>query len=521
MRPAVVVRLLLLYALVGDVPAGAQTFPTDDPVIKSIWKEAMDSTELPVLAHELLDVIGPRLTGTPQMENAQAWIVKSYRSWGIDARTEKYGTWRGWKRGICHIDLLEPRVRTLDGTMLAWSPGTRKGGITARAVVFPDLADSLAFRRWIPTVKGKFVLLSQPQVSGRPEKNWEEFGRKGALDTLKGRKEQVRLNWEKRIVTTGFKVDTLASLLEDAGAAGVLLNTWTGGWGTDRVFGTRTKKMPVLDLSLEDYNLLFRLADAGDEHILRVVAESEFTGPQPAFSTIGMIRGSEKPEEYVILSAHLDSWDAASGATDNGTGTLLMMETMRILKKCYPRPRRTILVGHWGSEEQGLNGSRAFVLDHPEIVRGVQVLFNQDNGTGRIERISGGGFLNAGEFLGRWFSRIPSEVTQDVRITLPGMPAGGGSDNAPFAAAGVPGLGLGSNPWDYFTYTWHTNRDTYDKLVFDELKGNAVLTACLVYLASEEPLLIGREKRVLPVDQKTGKPREWPKVGEPDRKGPQ
>ncbi len=519
MKPRSSLILLLMLCLLPIVSAGAQTFTTDDPIIRSIWKEAMDSTRLPVLAHELLDVIGPRLTGTPQMTQAQAWAVKKYSSWGIESRIEQYGKWRGWERGICHIDLLEPRVRTLEGTMLAWSPGTRKGGVTGNVVVLPDLPDSSAFQAWLPEARGKFILLSQPQPSGRPEKNWEEFGRKSSLDSLKALKERLRFNWVKRILATGFKADTLPNILENAGAAGVLLNTWTGGWGAHRVFGAKTKRIPVLDLLLEDYTLLYRLAENGDRPLLRLVADSKFTDPQPAGNTIAVIRGSEKPDEYVVLSAHLDSWDAASGATDNGSGTLLMMEAMRILKKCYPRPRRTILVGHWGSEEQGLNGSRAFVLDHPEILKGMQVLFNQDNGTGRIERMSAAGFLNAGEFLARWFSRIPPEVTQDIKLSFPGMPSGGGSDNASFVAAGVPGLGLGSNPWDYFAYTWHTNLDTYDKLVFDDLKTNVVLVASLAYLASEEPGLIPRERRILPPDEKTGKPREWPKVGQPDRNG--
>ncbi len=507
---------LLVFSV---VPAVGQTFPTGDPVIKSIWSEGMDSSRLPQLAHQLLDVIGPRLTGTPQMKEAQEWIRKEYRGWGIESRSEDYGKWRGWERGICHIDLLEPRVRTLEGMMLAWSPGTGRGGLTAGVVVLPETRDSADFQRWLPHAKGKFILLSQPQPSGRPEKNWEDFGRKASLDSLRALKERWKFDWEKRIRATGFREDTLACILEDAGAAGVFQCPWTGGWGTYRVFGAKTSRMPVLDLSVEDYNLLYRLAEQGDRPLVRVVAESKFTGPQAARNTLGVIRGAEKPEEYVILSAHLDSWDAASGATDNGTGTVLMMEAMRILKKCYPRPRRTILAGHWGSEEQGLNGSRAFVLDHPEIVRGVQVLFNQDNGTGRIERMSAAGFLNAGEFLARWISRIPTEVTQDIKFSFPGTPSRGGSDNASFVAAGVPGLGLGSNSWDYFTYTWHTNRDTYDKLVFDDLKNNAVLIACLAYLASEEPALLSREERLLPVDERTGKALEWPKVTEPNRNG--
>ena len=108
---------------------------------------------------------------------------------------------------------------------------------------------------------------------------------------------------------------------------------------------------------------------------------------QPTFNTIGEIKGTEKPDEYVILSAHFDSWDGGTGATDNGTGTITMMEAIRILKKIYPNPKRTILIGNWGSEEQGLNGSRAFVEDHPEIIKNIQAVFNQDNGTGRVVNI--------------------------------------------------------------------------------------------------------------------------------------
>jgi Zn-dependent M28 family amino/carboxypeptidase len=275
-----------------------------------------------------------------------------------------------------------------------------------------------------------------------------------------------------------------------------------------------------VDISLEDYNLLYRLVDYGDNPVVRIVADSKNLDPQPAFNTIGSIRGSEKPDEYVIFSAHLDSWDAGSGATDNGTGTIIMMEAMRILKKYYPQPKRTILVGHWGSEEQGLNGSRAFVADHQEIVEKTQALFNQDNGTGRVVNMSAQGFVNATEFIARWLSRVPSEVTKNIQMSYPGMPGGGGSDNASFTTAGVPGFGLGSNMWDYFSYTWHTNRDTYDKLVFDEIKNNVVLAASLAYLASEDPQIVPRDKRLMPIDEKTGQPRPWPKMnGEPERAG--
>ena len=147
-------------------------------------------------------------------------------------------------------------------------------------------------------------------------------------------------------------------------------------------------------------------------------ADAKETGVSGTFNTIGEIKGTEKPNEYVILSAHFDSWDGGTGATDNGTGTIVMMEAMRILKKVYPNPKRTILVGHWGSEEQGLNGSRAFVEDHPEIIQNIQAVFNQDNGTGRVINLSGQGFLYAYDYLGRWLTKVPETIKAPIEIKI-------------------------------------------------------------------------------------------------------
>jgi len=498
---------------------GVAAFPTDDPVIKSIWAEAMDSSKLEMLAHELLDVIGPRLVGTPQTKKAHDWAVKKYQGWGIMARNEEWGKWKGWERGITHIDLLEPRVRTLEGTMLAWSPPSRKGGTTAGVILLPEAKDSASFLKILSTVKGKFVMISAPEPTGRPDREWEEYALRWSFDSMKVKRDQMRDAWERRIRTTGYRADTLANILERAGAVGVLTSRWSRGWGVNKVFGTKAERAPVVDLSVEDYNLLYRLVENGGQPVVRVVAESKFLGETPTFNTIGRIEGKEKPNEYVMLSAHFDSWDAGSGATDNGTGSILMMETMRILKKYYPNPKRTILVGHWGSEEQGLNGSRSFVTDHPEVVNSLQALFNQDNGTGRVTSISASGYINAGEHLARWLSRIPNEVTDYITLSVPGIPGGGGTDHASFVAAGAPGFNLGSHRYDYFLYTWHTNRDTYDKIVFDDVKNNAVLAACLAYLAAEDPETVPRDKRLMPADRRTGEPRPWPQQRDGQRRG--
>ncbi|MDX1602090.1 MAG: M20/M25/M40 family metallo-hydrolase, partial [Salinimicrobium sediminis] len=312
---------------------------------------------------------------------------------------------------------------------------------------------------------------------------------------------------------------TLPVALEKAGAAGIITSNWSRGFGVNKIFGAYTEKIPTLDLSLEDYGLLYRLAENGSKPQIRVTSESNDLGTVPTFNTIATIKGTELPEEYIVLSAHFDSWDGATGATDNGTGTIVMMETARILKKHYPNPKRTIIVGLWGSEEQGLNGSRAFVEDHPEIVKNIQAVFNQDNGTGRVVNISGNGFLHAYDYLGDWLAKVPDTVTQHIETNFPGSPGRGGSDYASFVAAGAPAFNLSSLNWAYWNYTWHTNRDTYDKIVFDDVRNNVILTAVLAYMASEDEEQTSREQIKLKNNPRTGEPQTWPEPRSPNRKG--
>ncbi|RVT97284.1 M20/M25/M40 family metallo-hydrolase [Mucilaginibacter limnophilus] len=489
-----------------------------DPVINNIIKEANTNSQLKPLAHELLDVIGPRLVGTPQMQQAHNWAVEKYKIWGIAARNEKWGEWRGWERGISHIDMLSPRVRTLEATQLAWSPGMKKS-VTAELIILPEVADSNAFKKWLPSVKGKFVMISMMQPTGRPDYNWKEFATPESFEKMKKDRTTQTDAWQNRIKNTGYTNRTLPPALEKAGAAGVVINNWSAGFGVDKIFGAYTKKIPTIDIALEDYGMLYRLVESGHNPKIRVHTEAKETGVQPTFNTLAEIKGSEKPNEYVILSAHFDSWDGGTGATDNGTGTLTMMEAMRILKKVYPNPKRTILVGHWGSEEQGLNGSRAFVEDHPEIVQNVQAVFNQDNGTGRVVNLSGQGFLHAYDYLGRWLSKVPDSIRTQIETSFPGAPGRGGSDFASFVAAGAPAFSLSSLNWSYGTYTWHTNRDTYDKIVFDDVRSNAILTAILVYMACEDPAKTQRDKSVMPVNPKTGEQTKWPDMVKPTRRG--
>lgn len=507
-------------------PLAAQTFPTNDPVIRRLWSLGMDSTKTYDLAHTLFDSLGPRLMGTPNIKGAQDWLVKTYASWGIDAKNEQYGTWRGWRRGYSHIDLIAPRTRTLEGQMLGYSPGTGKKDVDAVAVILPRFKDSTEFVKWLPQAKGKLVMVSAALPTCRPQDDWAANATPESKARMDSLMVATQREWSGRNVRgTGYSLalggGELAVRLEQGGVAGVISSrpklAWrlapatppggnaaapangagrpaggfggapNTGWGTMEIFETYTTKVPTIALSCEDYGLVFRLADHGEQPKIRMNLDAQLLGEQPVFNTVAMIRGSEKPDEYVMLSAHFDSWDGSSGATDNGTGTLTMLEAMRILKIAYPKPKRTILVGHWSGEEEGEVGSKAFTEDHPDVLKGLQALFNQDNGTGRIVRLGGGGLVKSPDHINDWLAKMPTEFKSQINFGGPGRPAGGGSDDFAFGCYGLPAFGLGAASWDYNTVTWHTERDTYDKVVFDDLKGNATITAMLVYLASEDP----------------------------------
>lgn len=556
--------------------AHAQT----DATMQRIFRIGMDSSWAPRLAQTLLDSIGPRLTASPGHHAAGDWVVKMYKEWGIEAEKATYGTWRGWRRGVSHIDLVAPRTRSLEGTMLAWSPGTKGIPVTAEAIVLPKFRDSTEFVKWLPQAKGKIVLLSPAYPTCRPSEDWLRFGTPASIARMDTAIALMNREWAvmtgpdgrpdstKLYRGTGYSLalgtGTLGTRLEKAGVAGMIssrlklsgfsnpfaaaggrggagggaggggrggrggapvaggsmrgggpaasvtaANTartaggpgGSGGWGVVEIFETYNKVAPAVTLTCEDYGLVYRLAENNQHPKVKLDLDATLQGEKPTFNVLGTIKGTEKPNEYVMLSAHFDSWDGGSGATDNGTGTMMAMEAMRILKLAYPNPKRTIMVGHWASEEQGLNGSTAFTEDRPEVMQGLQALFNQDNGTGRVQSLSSSGLTAIGPHLKSWWQQLPSFYTDSmsnnaVSWSFNDVPTGnpGGTDGAVFACFGTPSIGMGAVGWNYSTYTWHTNRDTYDKVVMDDLKHNATLAAALVYAASEDPDFISREK---------------------------
>ena len=312
-------------------------------------------------------------------------------------------------------------MRTLEGMAAAWSPAT-DGPVEAEVVILPHADSPGAFQASLSEVRGKFVLVSRPEPSCRAPDNMDRFARPETTARMTAERERATADWSERVGNTGFDQRSLPEVLSVAEPAGVIRSQWSEGWGVTKIFGTRAQRAPVLDLSCEAYGLLYRLAENDQGPVLRVDAQARFLGEVPVFNAFAVIPGSADPEEYVILGGHYDSWDGSDGALDNGTGAVAIMEAMRILKSAVPNPRRTIIGALWNGEEQGLNGSRAFVEDNPEILERTHTVFNVDHGNGPVTFIPMQGFAGAAGRFGEWLADIPSELADLVTLEIPGIP---------------------------------------------------------------------------------------------------
>jgi hypothetical protein len=505
----VAVLAALLSPSLGVTRALAQGVTARDPVIQRMWIEGTQGSQVMTFAQQLMDSIGSRLTASPGMELTQHWLLEIYRKWGVTAGHEQYGTWNSWRQGVAHLDLITPHVRSLDVSLTSWSPGTNNRWVEGEVVAIPaSVTSPAAFKAWAPTARGKYVLVTAPQLSCRPASQWQTFGTVTSRADHDTAQAALARSYDARVNAAGGRA-TLSDSLKRTGAAGMLSSDWSGYPGANRIFGSAQQRLPSMDVACEDYGLLFRLAENHQQPIVRMVADVEFRGELPVYNVVAEIRGTEKPDEYVIMSAHLDSWSGSSGATDNGTGTAAILEAMRILKAIYPQPKRTIVAAHWSGSEQGLNGSRGYAEDHREAVSEMQALFDIDNGTGRVSSIAPGPFAKARPVLERYLSEIPYDISQWVRLAEPSPGPTFFGDAAAFQCARAPAFGLGVVSWDDATAAVHTNRDTYDKVVEYDLRNNAMLLAMLAYLASEDPERMPRDATP-PFDPIAQKTLPWP-----------
>jgi carboxypeptidase Q len=551
---------MICFLLLAAMPITAQA-PGISEMYTLIRAEETNNSKIMWIIHEIADVYGPRVTGTPNLKAADDWALKTMGSWGLVNTHLEPWTFQppsaatpvpGWE----NTELLAEAVTPFHGQLmvqpLAWTPSTN-GVVTAQVVILqpPGLAPptGAGFNffggappppepKWAappmsaaakpaepkqPTqaeldtylnamkdkVRGAIVMVGRhvevpeemnPAPMRRPEDEW-----KSRFDTKNPRPfrfpEQPKLpegqltRQEVSRQVDQFLVDNGALVrINDAGRShGVIIAQQNGTYDW-------TRAVPTLVMRNEDYGRIWRFILDGTAVTLRVnIQNKEYPEGTTAFNAIGEITGTDKKDEIVMLGGHYDSWHDATGATDNGIGSSMMLEAVRILAALHVKPRRTIRVALWSGEEEGLLGSLAYVQQHfgsfespkPEYAK-LDAYFNIDSGTGKPRGAGVFGPAGAADMVRE--AMMPFEdwgfmgaIASDSRRT-------GGTDSTSFNNAGLPGIGLAQDPFDYGTYTHHTNLDTYERIYEEDVREGAVEIASAVYALAMADEMVPRFK---------------------------
>lgn len=482
----------------------------------------MENSQIMKTLYYFTDVYGPRLTGSPKLKMAGEYAMKQMKDWGFDKTEMEPWNWGypGWEADKAAGFITSPVKDSLVFEVLAWTPST-KGTVKSQAVqmnvprvklnedprcVRNPTQEELNTYFTQTNVKGKIILIGTPNS---PKVDFDPPAKRLDGEAISRRLTPQRPNipvqqnpcpnyTEKPL---GFRElsEQFDKFLMDNG---VLVRIEDAGrdHGQIRAFGNRsydpTKVVPTVVMRNEDYGRIWRLLDN------KMPVELEFNiqnsiYPEGATShnTIGEITGTDKADEVIMLGGHLDSWHAATGATDNGIGCATMMEAARILKAIGVKPRRTIRVALWSGEEQGLLGSQAYVEKHFGSFENPKPAyskfggyFNIDSGTGRARGFSVFGPPESAGILNQ--SILPFYDLNIIGVSNTNSRGLGGSDHTSFNQAGLPGIGVLQDPIEYFTHTWHTNLDTYERIIEDDVKASAAIIAAAVYeLAMRDELL--------------------------------
>jgi hypothetical protein len=509
--------------------APAMTEKIDADVNAKIRQEGMSNSQIMRTLHFFTDVYGPRLTGSPNHENAAKWAVKQMTDWGFaNAHLEPWDFGRpGWLNERFSAHMIAPIKDHLTCEVLAWTPGTN-GTVTAQAVQLtlpegrPTQEELTAYFNSIKDkVKGKIVLMGRPTtvpvtINPSPKRmddkvakerfsgenpNAAPFGNRPGQGPPQGQPDPTKLT----MIQVMEQVD---KFLLDSGVP-VRINDGGRDHGQIRAFNHRafdlTKTVPTVVMRNEDYGRIWRILNDGTRVELEFnIVNRSYPEGKTSYNTIAEIPGTDKADEVIMLGGHLDSWHAATGATDNAIGCATMMEAARIIKALGLKPRRTIRVALWSGEEQGLLGSIAYVKEHfgsaenpkPEFAK-FGGYFNIDSGTGRARGMSVFGPPEAGQILRQILA--PFEDLGVMGALAGRSRSTGGSDHTSFNAAGLPGIGVMQDPIEYGTDTWHTNLDNYERIIEDDAKKSAIAIASAVYhLAMRDELLPRFTKETMP-----------------------
>jgi hypothetical protein len=464
----------------------------DLAALERIRDEGLNRSQIDVMAQELLDGIGSRLTGSDQLRKAQSWAVERLRGFGlVNVSMEPWDSLfgRGWERVSYSGRFLEPYVQPLRAEPQAWSGSTR--GTVTCPVVLLEIQDSTQLAQFAGKLRGACVMW-QEWRSIEPE--WEFRPRRWDADTLiawsrqrpepqqqEGPPPEVQERMRRQ---QALNQAMLRFFRRERPAVLLLPSVWTygilrtGGHPDGRLArDSAYEPIPALLVSHEQYGQMWRLIKRGVTPRLEVNVQNRWTNPDKReYNVVGEIPGTDLADQLVMVGAHFDSWHSGTGATDNAAGSLVMMEAMRILKAVGLPMRRTVRIALWSGEEQGLLGSRDYVRKHAAEMPKVSAYLNVDNGSGRLRGVYG----QYNEEAVKIFEQILSPF-RDLGIVASRLHPTGGTDHLAFDAVGVPGFQFIQDPLEYGIRSHHSYVDTYERLVLDDLKQAATIVAWTVY----------------------------------------
>ena len=509
--------LLLCLGLSGLAAAGE---PVDLDMVSRIRQEAFHRSQVMATFTHLSEGIGPRLTNSPQMAQANAWTRAKFVEWGLaNVHDEAFdGFGRGWEFSGASVQMLGPRQLPLHALPKAWTPGT--DGPVEGELVAVNIKKREDLDKYKGKLAGKILLLGeareykpgeQPDFHRHDDAGLAELQ---AFAVPKDAKDDRAKRAKEYVERQELARATNAFLASEGALAAIGISGWDNG--IIRVGGGGSRKagepvgIPELAMAAEHYNQLARALERGEPVRLRVDVQSRFTdeADQPGYNTIAELPGSgRKAGEIVMLGAHMDSWHTGTGAADNAAGVAVMMEAMRILKAVGAKPARTIRVALWSGEEQGLIGSQAYVGKHfaawPEPTDPAQqalpvslraptgalqkkrdydrfsAYFNMDNGSGRFRGIYAQENLAAVPIFEAWLAPF-----HDIGATTVSTRNTGSTDHVSFDRVGLPGFQFIQDRLDYFTNVHHSHLDTWDHAQPEDLKQAAAIVASFVYHAA-------------------------------------
>jgi len=486
---------ITLLAMVLALPLAAfQNARVDHASVYKIKDEGFNSSEVMDIAWNLTDRIGPRLTGSSGLKNAYDWTSQQFKDWGLtNVKVLPWGEFgNGWDVEKSYVAMTAPYYQAIIGIPKAWTPGTN-GPISAE-VMYVDAKSEEDLTEYKGKLAGKIVMLP---TSIEATTTFEADARRFTdeeLEDMTSRRVSNASGTPNRDRYADYRRrarlrNAAYALFKDEGVK-MVLNTHRGG-GQGTFFTSNGARrdpsaLPEMEIAPEHYNRMVRLASKGEKVMIEADTKTKFhTTDQQGYNVVAEIEGSDPKlkDEVVMLGAHLDSWFAGTGATDNAAGSAAMMEAIRILKESGVKLRRTVRIALWSGEEQGLFGSRNYVKNtfmnkdnkpNKEYEK-FSAYYNMDNGTGAIRGIYLQNNEAVRDLFEEWFK--PFHEVDAKTITSRNT---GGTDHQAFDGVGLPGFQFIQDPIDYGTRTHHTNMDLFERLQAADLRKNAVIIATMV-----------------------------------------